>query len=215
MQQIVGIDAIMFYLLWVIERSGVTSELAQSAALIALGIVKMSFVLIGARLIDKEGRRPLFLKSLFGCAGSLIFVSFCISNDSSASKLLTVLGLAGYLAFFSLSIGPGAWVVVSEVFATSIRAKAVSIALFPNRVIATVMASTFLSIANAITWQGFFIALAVICVLCAAFVYFCVPETAGKSLEEMSHYFAELTNDRSILDLESEHRNKNVPYELS
>jgi len=141
-----------------------------------------------------------------GCAASLLFVSFTITSDTTASKFLTVLGLASYLAFFSLSIGPGAWVVVSEIFCTSIRAKAVSVALFPNRVIATVMASTFLSIANAISWQGFFWALAVICLLCAAFVYLYVPETAGKSLEEMSHYFAELTNDRRILDLEARNR---------
>ena len=54
------------YLLYMIERSGVESELGQAAALIALGCVKTGFVFVGARLLDTEGRRPLFLKSLFG-----------------------------------------------------------------------------------------------------------------------------------------------------
>ena len=54
------------YLLYMIERSGVESELGQAASLIALGCVKMGFVFVGAKLLDSEGRRPLFLKSLFG-----------------------------------------------------------------------------------------------------------------------------------------------------
>lgn len=92
--------------------------------------------------------------------------------------------------------------VVSEVFATSIRAKAMSVAIFPNRVTATLFASTFLSVANAISWPGFFAMLAGICVLSALFLALYLPETKGKSLEDMAVYFARITGDRSILDVE-------------
>jgi hypothetical protein len=69
-----------------------------------------------------------------GCADSLVTVSFTFGapDDSDWSKVICILGLASYLAFFSTGLGPGNWVVVSEVFATSIRAKAMSIAVFPK-----------------------------------------------------------------------------------
>mmetsp|Transcript_18759 Transcript_18759/g.43763 ORF Transcript_18759/g.43763 Transcript_18759/m.43763 type:complete len:156 (+) Transcript_18759:1433-1900(+) len=110
--------------------------------------------------------------------------------------------LATYLAFFSSGLGPGNWVVISEVFALSIRAKAMSIAILPNRITATIMASSFLSVAKALTWPGFFMLLCGICLGSCLFLYVYLPETAGKSLEEMAAYFAEITGDRSILDVE-------------
>jgi hypothetical protein len=93
-------------------------------------------------------------------------------------------------------------VVVSEIFSTSIRAKAMSVAVLPNRITATIMASTFLSLAKALTWPGFFLVLAGICLASAAFLYAYLPETKGKTLEEMAVYFAQVTGDRSILDVE-------------
>lgn len=64
------------------------------------------------------------------------------------------------------------------------------------------MASSFLSLAELLTWPGFFFALALICLASAIFLFAYLPETKGKSLEEMSSYFASLTGDRSILDAE-------------
>lgn len=72
----------------------------------------------------------------------------------------------------------------------------------PNRITATIMASSFLSLAELLTWPGFFFALALICLVSAIFLYKYLPETKGKSLEEMSSYFASITGDRSILDAE-------------
>lgn len=93
-------------------------------------------------------------------------------------------------------------VVVSEIFSTSIRAKAMSVAVLPNRITATIFASTFLSVAKALTWPGFFLFLAGICVASTFFLYKYLPETKGKTLEEMAVFFAQVTGDRSILDVE-------------
>ena len=77
-----------------------------------------------------------------------------------------------------------------------------SVAILPNRITATIMASTFLSVADALTWPGFFLLLAGVCLASTAFLYHYLPETKGKSLEQMAVYFAEVTGDRSILDVE-------------
>ena len=201
-QQAVGIDSIMFYLMFVIQASGISSPKGQSTALILLGIVKLGFVFVGARLLDRWGRRKLLFTSLLGCAASLAVVSATISSDTAIAKITLICALASYLAFFSSGLGPGNWVVVSEIFALSIRAKAMSIAILPNRVTATIMASTFLTVAEAITWPGFFLLLTGICLVSCLFLFVYLPETAGRSLEEMAAYFAEITGDRSILDIE-------------
>jgi len=202
-QQAVGIDSIMFYLMYVIQASGIHSDKGEAAALITLGTVKLLFVFVGARLLDKWGRRPLLFTSLLGCAASLLVVSATINRDGQYAKLVLIGALATYLAFFSSGLGPGNWVVVSEVFALSIRAKAMSIAILPNRITATIMASTFLSVAEVLTWPGFFLLLAGICLASCLFLFIYLPETAGRSLEEMAAYFAEITNDRSILEVEA------------
>lgn len=135
-------------------------------------------------------------------------------SDSDLSKIMTVLGLACFLAFFSSGLGPGNWVVVSEIFALSIRAKAMSVAILPNRMTATIMASSFLSLSELLTWPGFFLVLAGICLFGAGFLYIYLPETKGKTLEEMAVYFAELTGDRSILDVEEQLRAKKQGAEI-
>jgi MFS family permease len=137
--------------------------------------------------------------------GALLLISFAFffSKGSEASSGFAVFGLALYLSFFSVGMGPGAWLVPSEIFAASIRAKAMSVATFSNRIVATLMASTFLSTAKAIGWAGFFLMLASICIIVGCFLYFYLPETKGRSLEDMSVYFAEITNDTSLLEAEA------------
>jgi len=144
-----------------------------------------------------------------------VVVSGTFVSDHPVSKVVTILALAAYLAFFSTGLGPGNWVVVSEVFATSIRAKAMSVAVVPNRIMSTIMSSTFLSAAHAMTWPGFFLFLAAICLAGALFLYVYLPETKGHSLESMSRYFAEITDDRSILDLEDRMHQEKLRMEES
>lgn len=81
-----------------------------------------------------------------------------------------------------------------------------------NRATATIMSSTFLSVANAMSWAGFFAMLAVICLIILGWVYVYLPETKGRPLEDMSQYFAEITGDRSILEAEEMmYRNDDPP----
>jgi hypothetical protein len=108
----------------------------------------------------------------------------------------------------------GAWLIPSEVFSTMIRAKAMSVATFMNRVTATLMASTFLSVANAMSWAGFFIMLSVICLVILVWMYIYLPETKGRALEDMSQYFAEITGDRSVLEAEETlYRSEETPVQ--
>ena len=81
-----------------------------------------------------------------------------------------------------------------------------------NRVTATIMSSTFLTVANAMSWSGFFIMMSIVCLVILVWVYVYLPETKGRALEDMSQYFAEITGDRSILEAEERmYRNDDLP----
>jgi hypothetical protein len=89
-----------------------------------------------------------------------------------------------------------------------------SVATFANRVTATLMSSTFLSTADAMGWGGFFLMLCSVSLVVCAFVYFYLPETRGRSLEEMSLYFAEITNDTYVLEAEAKVAGRRREIEL-
>lgn len=134
---------------------------------------------------------------------ALIVVAFSYMGDQANGTGWAIGGLALYMAMFSVGVGPGAWLIPSEIFATSIRAKAMSVATFCNRITATLMASTFLSTVNLLgNWGNFFFLLAGISAIVLVFVYYMLPETRGRSLEDMSIYFAEITSDTSLLEAE-------------
>ena len=122
-----------------------------------------------------------------------------------------------YFMTYSIGVGPGTWLITSEVFATSIRAKAMSIATFLNRVIATIVTSTFLNVADAMTWAGFFFIQTLVCLVVAIFFFIYVPEFKGRPLEDSSLYFAEITGDRTVLEIEKvmEMREKDITVNQS
>ncbi len=207
-QQAVGIDAIQYYLLDVLkdvlqeDEDGREDKASKQVIYILciLGLLKLFFVVIGSLLLDNRGRKKLLNVSLLGMCGACILISMSFIGETSST--FVILGLALYLISFSIGMGPVAWLIPSEIFPTSMRAKGMSIATFCNRIVATLMASTFLSTSNAIGWGAFFLLLAVVCVVVFVFVFFLLPETKGKSLEDMSLYFAEITGDNEILEAE-------------
>jgi len=201
-QQAVGIDAIQYFLIFVLEESGIRSRLGQTCILIFLGIIKLLFIFVGGKMFDRKGRRPLLFISLCGMAAALMMLSVNFFGGShSASFSIFILSI--YLAMFSLGLGPGAWLVQAEIFSNVIRAKAMSVATFANRVIATLISSTFLSTAGAMSWSAFFFMMSLVCLIVLMFLYYFLPETKCRPLEDMSVYFAEITSDRKMLDAEA------------
>jgi len=176
-------------------------------------MIKLLFVFVGGKTFDGAGRRVGLSISLAGMGISLLVVSiayFIMDEDmqedlpSTKATIGVLVGIGFYLSFFSVGMGPGAWLIPSEVFSNVIRAKAMSLAAFASRVYATIMASTFLSVADVIGYSGFFLMLSITCFLVLAFFWMYLPETKGRSLEDMTHYFAEVTGDHSLLQKEQE-----------
>ena len=128
--------------------------------------------------------------SLFALAASL--------GLGAAAIPLTVVGLCLFMGSYAFGIGPLNMVVVSEVFPFRLRAVAMSLAIFLNRLVSGTVASTFLSLTEAISMRGTFLLFGGIATLSWLFVLYMVPETKGKSLEEMETFFEQLEDERRL-----------------
>lgn len=201
-QQLIGIDAIQYYLLDIMEEVGMDSTRHQSMLLVVVAVVKLILNIVAGQLFDSKGRKPVLLVSVLGMILTLLLMSVTMFFGFAYKKVIIGLGCVAYLGFYAIGIGPGAWLVASEVFSSSIRAKAMSIATVSNRISATLLSSTALTLIE-FGLGNFFLIWACVSAVMVTFIYIYLPETKGRSLEEMAVYFASITGDRSMLEAEA------------
>ncbi|CAK9168673.1 unnamed protein product [Ilex paraguariensis] len=176
------------------QKTGITNDSHKLLALIAVGATKTVFILVATFLLDKIGRRPLLLSSVAGMIFSLMLlgVSLTVINHSD-HKLTWAIALSlsmvlSYVAFFSIGTGPIAWVYSSDIFPPKLRAQGCSMGVAVNRVTSGVLSMTFISLYKAITIGGAFF-YSRVAIVAWVFVYMLLPETQGRSLEEMEVLF--------------------------
>jgi SP family xylose:H+ symportor-like MFS transporter len=159
---------------------------------VIMGIVNILFTLVAIFTVERIGRKPLLIYGSIGMAIGAFGVA--ASNIFPVAPIVPVISIMVYSASFMFSWGPICWVLISEIFPNTIRSAAVAIAVAFQWIFNFIVSSTFVPLYN---MQGlgmgesfghvFVYALyGVICVLAAWFVYALVPETKGKTLEEMS-----------------------------
>lgn len=190
-QQITGIDALVYYSPEILKAAGIKDNAKLLGATVAVGVTKTGFILIAILLIDKVGRKPLLYVSTIGMTICLftLGISLSLLSKGRGGVALSVLSVCGDVAFFSIGLGPVCWVLTSEIFPLKLRAQAVALGAVGNRVCSGLVAMSFLSLSSAISVAGSFFTFSVISVLAVVFVYVLVPETKGKTLEEIESLF--------------------------
>ena len=186
-QQITGINTIMYYAPVIFSKagSGVDSSLLQTAA---VGTVNLLFTLVAMRYIDRSGRRPLLLWGSAGMFLSLTFlaVAFFLQKFEGFWVLLFVLT---YIASFAASLGPTVWVFLSEIYPNHLRSKAMSVAIIALWIACFVVSLTFPVLIGNLGGGYTFVLFALICLANLIFVFKYIPETKGKTLEEIEKEF--------------------------
>ncbi|PZE21729.1 sugar porter family MFS transporter [Paenibacillus xerothermodurans] len=183
LQQITGINAIMYYAPEIFEETGIGTN-AALVQTIWIGVVNFVFTLLALWLIDKVGRKALLVAGGSVMAVSLFAVGYGFYTGADAG-LMILLFILLYVAAFAVSFGPVVWVMLSEIFPTRVRGRATAVAAF-SLWLATFMVSQFFpmlieSLGPTTTFWLF----AVISVIAVIFCATIVPETKGKSLEEI------------------------------
>ncbi|OIV99476.1 hypothetical protein TanjilG_17286 [Lupinus angustifolius] len=196
-QQASGVDAVVLYSPTIFEKAGITNDTDKLLATVAVGFTKMIFILVATFTLDRVGRRPLLLSSVGGMVLSLLTLATSLTIiDQSEKKLTWAVGLSiatvlSYVATFSIGAGPITWVYSSEIFPLRLRAQGCAMGVVVNRVTSGVISMTFLSLSKGITIGGAFFLYGGIAIAGWIFFYFMLPETQGKTLEEMEGSFGQ------------------------
>ena len=187
-QQAVGINAVLYYAPRIFADMGMDNPMVVT---VVMGIVNISFTLVAVFTVEKLGRKPLLISGSLGMALGAFGVATTFGNP--ALEMVTMLSLMLYAACFMFSWGPICWVYIAELFPNTIRGGATAIAVAFQWIFNFIVSSTFVPMFNIELTKGdgfghwFTYGLyGLICVIAAIFVWKLVPETKGKTLEDMS-----------------------------
>lgn len=186
-QQITGINAILYYAPEIFKSAGSEASAAFNDT-VWIGVVNMLFTIVAIGLIDHLGRKPLLIAGTIAMGMALVLVGVAFFCRVSGPGLLAV--IVAYVAAFAASQGPVVWVIISEVFPTRIRGLAMSIATVCLWAACFLVSQTFPILVASVGSAATFWIYAVMCALTVAFVWRFVPETKGKSLEEIERHWS-------------------------
>ena len=186
-QQVTGINTVIYFAPAIFKAAGLGSTAATILATAGIGVVNVLVTMLAIRLVDHAGRRVLLLVGLAGMAVSLgvLGLGFIIGGGGQALGWITALSLAAYVGFFAIGLGPVFWLLISEIFPLAVRGRGTSAATFANWASNLAVALTFLLLIDAIGPAGTFFIYAAMSVCAWIFTYSLVPETKGKSLEQI------------------------------
>ncbi|WVZ90374.1 hypothetical protein U9M48_036681 [Paspalum notatum var. saurae] len=193
-QQASGVAALVLYAPRVFSHAGITSERAVLGATVLLGAAKTAAIVAPLFLADRLGRRPMLLASAGGMAASLLVLGLSMRQGAEAEASWWAAGTcvaaaAAFMATFSLGFGPVIWMYGSEILPLRLRAQGTGVGTAVNRVMSAVVGMTFISMYEAVGMAGSFYIFAAAAAAAWVFVYTCLPETKGRSLEEMEALF--------------------------
>ena len=187
-QQTVGINAVLYYAPRSFGDMGMDNPMVQT---VIMGVVNILFTLVAVFTVEKWGRKPLLISGSIGMAIGAFGVA--LTFGKAGLEIVTMVSIMVYSASFMMSWGPICWVLIAEIFPNTIRGKAVAIAVAFQWIFNWIVSSSFVPMfnmrlgddANFGHWFTYGL-YGTICVIAAVFVWRLVPETKGKTLEDMS-----------------------------
>jgi sugar porter (SP) family MFS transporter len=183
--QITGINAVLYYGSIIVSEhfSGQSTSMALIANVI-IGAVNFLSTIVAMVFLDRWGRRAILMIASGGMAIALTFLVIGL-NDPGTSPILMLACILLYVAFFALGMGPGPWLIISEIFPTKVRGRAASIATSTLWSGTLLITFTFLSLVKVLNLWGTFAIYGALSFVCLIFVWKMVPETKGRTLEQI------------------------------
>ena len=183
--QITGVNTVLYYgSIIMSEHFPVQSAGMALAANVVIGTVNLIFTIIAMIFLDRWGRRAILMTASggMGIALTLLVIGLNSHNTSAGFMLITILF---YVAFFALGLGPGPWLIISEIFPNKVRGRAASIATSILWSGALLVTFTFLSLVKTLNLWGTFAIYGALSFACFFYVWKMVPETKGRTLEQI------------------------------
>ena len=182
-QQFVGINVALYYAPRIFESMGAAKDASMMQTII-MGLVNVVFTVVAIMTVDKWGRKPLLITGSIGMAIGMIAISTLAFFDIIG--IATLVFIIIYTASFMMSWGPICWVLISEIFPNKIRSQAVAIAVAAQWAANFFISSTYPPMME-FSSGGTYLFYGVMSIISAIFVWKMIPETKGKTLEEMEN----------------------------
>jgi MFS family permease len=184
-QQLSGINAVIYYAPSIMEKTGLGASNSILYS-VAVGAINVAATVVSFRLVDRAGRRPLLLWSLGAMLVSLVLLGLTfVLPLGAADSWLSLICLVAYIAAFAVGLGPIFWLLIAEIFPARARAEGASAATAANWLWNFVVGLLFLPLATAVGQGETFWIFAAVCALGLAFVNQFVPETKARSFTEI------------------------------
>lgn len=183
--QLSGINAILYYAPRIFEMAGFNRADAFQQS-VYIGLANFLFTLLAMTVIDRFGRKKLLLTGAAGMVVFLVLTAFAF-NSPEGGGTYVIFYLVGFIAFFAFSQGAVIWVFISEIFPNSVRSQGSSLGSFTHWIMAAVISWIFPIIVEASAAGGFYAFLFYAVMMLASFIFIwrVMPETKGKSLEQI------------------------------
>jgi SP family galactose:H+ symporter-like MFS transporter len=189
-QQVTGINTVIYYAPLIVQSAGISTASGAILATAGIGLVNVIMTIVAMWLIDHVGRRPLLLVGIAGMILSLGVLGFVFRMPTGgALAWLAVITLMVYVASFAISLGPIFWLLISEIYPLRVRGIAEGTAAGVNWAFNFLVSFTFLTLVEVLGPSLTFWVYALLAIASWLFSYYLVPETKGRTLEEIEHSF--------------------------
>jgi len=191
LQQVTGINTVIYYAPTIVEFTGVNSSAGSILAAVGVGVINVAVTVLALRLLDRAGRRTLLMIGVSGMVVSLFVLgaAFTGNGTSTFASVLAIGSLMVYVASFAISLGPIFWLLNAEIYPLSVRSKAAGVGTMANWTFNFIVSLTFLLLIEALGKSGAFWFYGAIGILTLIFCWKLVPETKGKHLEDIQAEF--------------------------
>lgn len=200
-QQFSGVNTIIYYSPIIFKMAGIVSNSASIVPAIIIGGVNVLACLFSVFMLDKIGRRKLYMIGICGMIPSLLLLGACFHFKEalgSSLPVFAVLSIVCYIIFIAISLAPLGWLLISEVFPLNVRSIGMSIGSLSHWGFNAIIAFTFLKLVNGLGIDVTFWCYAVICMIGAVWGYFYIPETKNKSLEDIEQFWRTESDPRKL-----------------
>ena len=198
-QQVTGINTVIYYAPTIFQFAGFKSASAAILATAGVGVINVALTLLAMQLLDRMGRRPLLLLGLAGMILSLTILGVAfLSSHATWLGWVAVISLMFYVGSFAIGLGPVFWLLISEIYPLRVRGLAMSVATVTNWTVNLAVSITFLSLVGAVGRSWTFWLYALVGIGALVFSYWLVPETKGRSLEEIESRWHTIRHPREL-----------------
>ncbi len=189
-QQVTGINTVIYYAPLIVRSAGIPTASGAILATAGIGLVNVLMTIVAMWLIDRMGRRPLLLIGIGGMIFSLAVLGFVFRGPAGGTLAwLAVITLMVYVASFAISLGPIFWLLIAEIYPLRIRGIAEGTAAGVNWAFNFLVSFTFLTLLESLGTSLTFWLYATLAIASWLFSYYLVPETKGRTLEEIEQSF--------------------------